>query len=93
MKLQDALLYWAQIKTVAEARQDDRAAQDTLQFFEVILTEDHDLQNVHITSSDDEMYVVQYERDDEVKTQRFPRELVDQLLAEIDANPKYNNPN
>lgn len=93
MKLQDALLYWTQIKTVTEAREDDRAAQDTCQFFEKILTEDHQLRNVHIASRDDEMYVVQYEIDHVSKTQRFPKELVEQLLADINANPKYNDPN
>lgn len=89
MNLQDALLYWAQIKHVANSRVDDMAAQETCRFFEEILTEDHQLRNVHIASMDDVMYLVQYEKQDETHTQRFPKELVEQLLGDINANPKY----
>lgn len=90
MNLHDALLYWLQMKVVAEQRADDRAASETLQFFEVVLTEDHSLSNVHITSSDEHMYYISYEKDGEVKAQRFPRELVEKLLDDINSNPKYN---
>lgn len=90
MNFNDALLYWLQIKVVAEQRADDRAASETLKFFEVVLKEDHELQHVHVSSVDDDMYYIEYEKDGEVKSQRFPRELVDKLLEDINSNPKYN---
>lgn len=90
MNLQDALLYWLQIKTVAEMRPDDDAAKETLRFFETILDEDHHLQNYRVTAIDDDMVHIAYEQNGEIKTDRFPKLLVDQLLEDINANPKYN---
>lgn len=90
LNLHDALLYWLQMKVVATQREGDRAAQETLSFFEVVLTEDHSLSNVHISTVDDDMYYVEYEQEGDVKSQRFPRELVEKLLDDINSNPKYN---
>ncbi|WP_419872863.1 hypothetical protein [Candidatus Pristimantibacillus sp. PTI5] len=90
MKLEDALFNWLQIKLVAAARQDDQAAWDTLAFFEQILTEDHGLTDFAITKTDDTMIHVKYEKDGRVKLQLYPRERGEQLLADIESNPKYN---
>lgn len=90
MKLEDALFNWLQIKLVATARQDDQAALDTLAFFEQILTEDHGLTDFAITKTDDTMIHIKYEKDGRVKLQFYPRELGEQLLADIESNPKYN---
>ncbi len=90
MKLEDALFNWLQIKLVAAARQDDQAARDTLAFFEQILTEDHGLTDFAITKTDDTMIHLKYEKDGRVKLQLYPRERGEQLLADIQSNPKYN---
>ncbi len=89
MKLLDALFNWLQIKVVADARPDDRAAQETKSFFEEILADDHHVEIVEVTS-DQTMYSVRYrENKDLIKTQMYDRETVEQLLEAIENEPKY----
>ncbi|NIK75891.1 hypothetical protein FHS15_000991 [Paenibacillus castaneae] len=90
MKLEDALFNWLQIKLVANARPDDGAAQDTVLFFAQILTEDHGLTEFAIAKTDNTMIHVTYEKDGRTKLQLYPRERCEQLLTDIEANPKYN---
>jgi hypothetical protein len=90
MNLQDALFNWLQIHIVAETRQGDRAARETLEFFEQILREDHGLTSFDITSKDETMIHVAYEREGTTKKQMINRELAEQLLTDINADPKYN---
>ncbi|REK76226.1 hypothetical protein [Paenibacillus paeoniae] len=90
MRLQDALFNWLQIRLVADARQDDGAARDTLAFFEEILREDHGLASFDIERIDETMIHVRYEKDGRMKLQMYPRETGEQLLHDIIANPKYN---
>lgn len=90
MTLKDALFNWLQMKIVADARPDDKAAKDTLDFFEQILREDHKLTGVEIVDRDETMVHVQYEADGERKKQMFDRESAEQLLHDINSNPKYN---
>jgi len=90
MRLDDALFNWLQIKLVAEGRPGDRAAEDTVAFFEQILTEDHGLESFAIQAVDDTMVHVVYMKDGKRKTQLYDRESAEQLLADINANPKYN---
>ncbi|MDP5273129.1 hypothetical protein [Chengkuizengella axinellae] len=91
MNLQDSLFNWLQMKVVYNARPDDNSALKTLEFFETILTEDHHLTNITLDLSDDEMmYLVTFTQDGEGLTKKFDREIVDQLLEEINSNPKYN---
>lgn len=89
MKLQDALFNWLQISIVAEARPEDHAAAETRDFFEVILREDHHLTQFGYTT-DNHVYRIQYEAAGEHGTQQFDRESVEQLLEDINSNPKYN---
>ncbi|MBP1156302.1 MULTISPECIES: hypothetical protein [unclassified Paenibacillus] len=89
MKLQDALFNWLQISIVAEARPEDHAAAETRDFFEVILREDHHLTRFSYTS-DNSVYRIQYETAEEHRTQEFDRESAEQLLEDINSNPKYN---
>jgi hypothetical protein len=89
--LQDALFNWLQIKVVSEARVDDHAAKDTLDFFEQILSEDHLLSDFQVTQTDETKYHVQYTQEGEIKQKQFDRERIDQLLTDINSNPKYNN--
>jgi hypothetical protein len=91
MRFDDALFNWLQIQLVAEARPDDRAALDTRDFFMQILTEDHQIKHVGIDKIDDTMIHVRYEREDgRSKVQMIPRESGEQLLNDINGNPKYN---
>ncbi|MCI3919724.1 hypothetical protein MO973_05700 [Paenibacillus sp. TRM 82003] len=90
MRLQDALFNWLQIKLVADGRPDDNAARETVDFFEEILKEDHGLALFAIGNVDDTMYYVTYELEGMKKTQMYDREAAEQLLADINANPKYN---
>ncbi|MEK3723714.1 hypothetical protein [Paenibacillus sp. FSL H8-0034] len=90
MRLEDALFNWLQIKIVAEARTDDMAAEETRLFFEEILRDDHGL--TEFTTSPDELRItISYEHEGIRKTLMFDRELAEQLLTDINSNPKYNN--
>lgn len=90
MKLQDALFNWLQIQIVANARPDDRAALETCEFFADILTEDHGVSELNIDKTDDTMVHIRYVVDGQAKKQMFPREVAEQLLHDINSNPKYN---
>lgn len=90
MRLQDALFNWLQIRIVSDARPEDNAARETALFFDEILRDDHHLQNVAIASVDETMYHVQYDIEGKTKRQMYDRESAEQLLADIEANPKYN---
>lgn len=90
MRLEDALFNWLQIKIVAEARTDDMAAEETRLFFEEILRDDHGL--TEFTTSPDELRItISYEHEGIRKTLMFDKELAEQLLTDINSNPKYNN--
>ncbi len=88
MNLQDAMFNWLQMHIVSEARPEDRAARDTLDFFATILREDHNLGRFEITAVDEENIIVQYELEDGEQTKAFDRELCEKLLADINSNPK-----
>jgi hypothetical protein len=90
MVLQDALFNWLQIKIVSDARPEDGAAKETLDFFEQILKEDHKLTSFGLSGSDETMLYVQYEVDGKSKKQMIDRERAEQLLTDINSNPKYN---
>jgi hypothetical protein len=90
MVLQDALFNWLQIKIVSDARPEDGAAKETLDFFEQILREDHKLTSFSVSGSDETMLFVQYEVDGKSKKQMIDRERAEQLLKDINSNPKYN---
>ncbi|MNI21360.1 hypothetical protein D3C73_748800 [compost metagenome] len=91
MNLNDALFNWLQITIVSEARSDDHAAKETMDFFEQILREDHLLTSFYIDKQDDNMYVIHYEWEGQNKVQKFDRESADRLLTDINSNPIYNN--
>lgn len=90
MRFEDALFNWLQIKVVADARADDRAAQDTAQFFYEILVEDHKLTDIAVAEHGEGMLRMTYRQDGEPGHKTFDRELVEQLLHDINMNPKYN---
>lgn len=89
MQLRDALFNWLQIAIVAEARPTDGAAQETRAFFEEILHDDHGL-TAFSKEADETMYHIRYEIGGRSLKLMFDRESAEQLLADIHANPKYN---
>ncbi|MCG3083630.1 hypothetical protein JEG43_12150 [Anoxybacillus sp. LAT_35] len=91
MKLQDAVYNWLTIKVVAQARPDDTAAQETEQFFSDLLREDHAIEEITYTKEDD-VYTVAFTVNNESRTFRFPAELVETMLDQINREPeKYVN--
>jgi len=89
--LQDSLYNWLSIKVVADARPDDTAAIDTFLLFDELLKENHAVSGITI-HKDDVMYLVSYQMDGELKTSRFPAELIDSMIDQIQAEPeKYKN--
>jgi hypothetical protein len=90
MTLQDVLFNWLQIRLVADARPDDNAARETCDFFERILREDHGLTHFEASAADETMIRVRYTAEGKTKTQMYDREHAEQLLRDIEANPKYN---
>lgn len=89
--VQDALYNWLTIKIVSDARPDDTAAKETKEHFEGLLYSDHGLTNILVTK-DEQMYFVSYEQNNESKKKRFPVELIEVLLNQINADPeKYVN--
>ncbi|RAK23216.1 hypothetical protein B0I26_101170 [Anoxybacillus vitaminiphilus] len=89
--LQDALYNWLTIKVVADARPNDQAARETERFFAEILKNDFQVTNLH-TTKDETMYFITYEQDEQPKTTRFPAELIEVMLEQINSEPeKYAN--
>jgi hypothetical protein len=89
--VQDALYNWLTIKVVSDARPFDTAAKDTTELFDEILANEHHVSNIEITT-DDVMYYVSYQHGEEVKKTRFPRELIEITLNQINKEPdKYQN--
>jgi hypothetical protein len=88
--VQDTLYNWLTIKVVCDARPDDTAARDTLNLFEEMIADLH-LSNLVVTK-DDVMYYVSYQQGEETKKARFPQELIEVMLKQINQEPeKYEN--
>ncbi|ANE47343.1 hypothetical protein SY83_14905 [Paenibacillus swuensis] len=90
MNLRDTLYNWLQIKLVADARPEDRAAADTRDFFELMLTEDHHALPFGISSADEENIHVFYTEAGNRKFRVYDRVDAYRLLQDINDNPKYN---
>lgn len=89
--IQDSLYNWLSIKIVSDDRPDDSAAKKTASLFEEILREEHLVSHLKVTT-DEAMYFIHYMQDGEEKSSRFPRELVEVILHQINAEPeKYVN--
>ncbi len=89
--LQDALYNWLTIKMIAEARPNDGAAQETYELFDGVLKNDHGVEQVTI-EKDEEMYLVTYTKEGQTKSTRFPTELIDCFLEQMEREPeKFQN--
>lgn len=91
MKLMDALFNWLQIRIVWDARPRDRSARDTVEFFEQILKEDHQVKELKI-EKEDSVYRVHYLQGEEWQSREFDRDFAEQLLRDIEAEPRFNLP-
>ncbi|MGG1553094.1 hypothetical protein [Paenibacillus ferrarius] len=92
MKEQDAFFNWLQMHIVAEARPDDGAAKETLDFFEMILTEDHGVSGLDVEIAEErDLVVIRYVQQGEAKSVQFDLESAAKLLEDIRSNPVYNN--
>lgn len=89
MRLSDALFNWLQMHIVWKARQTDRSAKDTVLFFEEMLREDHQVEQLEIAIKE-EQYEISFRCEGEKKQQFFPIERAEKLLQEIMREPKYN---
>lgn len=89
MTLDDAVFNWLQIKYVAEERSEDHAAQETYQFFTEILKEDHKLENIQV-KEEEGMFLIQFIHEDKEREKSFPVKFVQQLLNDIESEPKFN---
>jgi hypothetical protein len=85
--VQDAIYNWLTIKVVCEERPDDLAAVETEEMFWTILEEEHGLSNVTI-DKDEVMYHIAYTREGESSKTRFPRELIDVMINQINEDPE-----
>jgi len=91
MSLQDKLYNWLTIKVVTDARPEDTAAIDTKEMFEQLLADENGIQSPEVTM-DEDMYYIKVETDGNQKTYRFPRELIEVMLDQINDEPeKYVN--
>lgn len=89
--LQDNLYNWLTIKVVSQERPGDTAAAETEKMFEDMLIQEHGLSNIEI-EKDEVMYFVHFEQNGERKKSRFPRELIEVMLDQINSEPeKYVN--
>jgi len=89
--LQDAIYNWLSIKVVSDHRPEDVAAKETTAMFFQILKEEFKVEDIHITS-DEEKYVVDIQTSDEKKSYRYPRELIDSMIQQINREPdKFKN--
>lgn len=85
--LQDALYNWLSIKVVADARSEDQAARDTSEMFFEMLQRDHHIENVEI-EKDDIMYLVRFVQGNDTKQMKFPIELIDVMINQMEEEPE-----
>jgi hypothetical protein len=89
--LQDVLYNWLTIKVVHDARPNDTAAKETCTHFEEVLSSQFHVSNIQITN-DEVMYYLSFQHNGEQKNIRFPRDLIEVMLTQINLEPeKYEN--
>ena len=89
--LQDAMYNWLSIKVVCDARPEDTAAMETEKAFYRILEEEYQVSIMQVRR-EEEFYFISYKINNEEKTHRYPRELIDCILDSINENPqRYKN--
>lgn len=87
--IQDGLYNWLTIKVVSDARPEDVAATETEEMFRQLLKQEHGIADMVIDYNED-FYFITYQKGEEKSQVRFPRELIEVMLNQINENPdKY----
>ncbi|WP_147531846.1 hypothetical protein [Bacillus marasmi] len=86
--LQDAFYNWLSIKVVSDARPLDVSAVETTELFATILRDEHGVSNIAITKDDERWYFIDYVKDGEQQSMKFPIDLIDVMLKQIEAEPE-----
>lgn len=89
IKAEKAIFNWLQMDIVYKGRPKDNIAKETVTFFKEILKEDHGITDLEY-ELDLMMYNVSYSQNGEKKTVQFLKSITDQLLEEIESEPRYN---
>lgn len=84
--VQDSLYNWLTIKVVSDARPEDAAAVETEVMFRDILEEEHEIAELEI-HTDDVFYYISYAQNEKTGQARFPRELIEVMLNQINESP------
>lgn len=85
--LKDTLYNWLTIKVVSESRPKDTAALETVKLFSEILKNDFHVDNIEY-KKDDVLYYVKYDENDEEKHVRFPVDLIEHMLNQMNEEPE-----
>ncbi|MYL32990.1 hypothetical protein GLW08_02275 [Pontibacillus yanchengensis] len=89
--MQDMVYNWLSIQTVASKRPEDKAAQETRDFFEEMLEEKYQINEMQV-SKKEEMYLVHCQTITGAREFRFPIELIDCMNDTIQEEPhKFPN--
>lgn len=87
--IQDSLYNWLTIRVVCDARPEDVAAIETEEMFRDLLTQEHGISKMTIHHNED-FYFVTYQKAEQKSQVRFPRELIEMMLSQINESPdKY----
>lgn len=88
---QDALYNWMTIIVVSDHRPDDSAAKETADLFEAVLREEFQISELSYIKEGYE-YTVSGLREGEPFISRFPEELIEVMLNQINEEPeKFKN--
>lgn len=89
--VQDAIYNWLTIRVVVDHRPEDHAAQETVEWFEKTLKEEHSLADFQYIKQD-QWYFVNYYKESQQHELRFPVDLIEVMLNQIQEFPeRYNN--
>ncbi|SFS49521.1 hypothetical protein [Marininema halotolerans] len=89
MRFEDTLFNWLQIRLVWNARPKDGSAEETVRFFEQMLTEDHGVRELSLTMEADQ-YRISWQKEDGEEARLYDRKQAESLLQSIEAEPRYN---
>ncbi|WP_338469955.1 hypothetical protein R4Z10_14200 [Niallia sp. XMNu-256] len=84
--IQDSLYNWLTIKVVFDDRPEDIAASETEEMFRNLLQQEHGIANM-IINHDEDFYYITYTHAEKDSQVRFPRELIEVMLNQINENP------
>lgn len=84
--IQDSLYNWLTIKVVSDARPEDVAAIETEELFRDLLKQEHGVSDMLIEHNED-FYFVTYQKAEQRSQARFPRELIEVMLNQINESP------